>query len=289
MTAPTHGGDAAAVARGAGTAFLGRAGAVIEAVSQPVFTQLFGLATYGMFIALWSYGRVAAMIADLAMTTALQRFGSAARNEETAHGVLRLALAVSTGLAVLLAALTCALAPVAARWLNVAAEDEAHLPAIIAFYAWSLPLWTFIEVATAAVRARHAFGPEIRVRIFYEQGSRLAFAIGFFFLGWHSYGLFAAHMASLSLAALLSLRLLTRYYDFGMLLRCPLNGDQRREILGFCLAMMPANLAKRLFSDLPPLLLNLMLPGAAGAQAAGLYGIARKIASVVQIVRQSFD
>lgn len=291
--APATGQDGhttrANVAKGAGMAFLGRIGAVIEAVSQPVFTQLFGLATYGMFIALWSYGRIATMIADFAMTTALQRFGSGAADDKTAHGVLRLALVVSLGLAVLLALATTFAAPLAARWLNVAEADARHLPAIIALYAWALPLWTFIEVATAAVRARHAFGPEIRVRIFYEQGSRLIFATGFFLLGWQSHGLFAAHLASLLLAALLALRLLSRHYDLKLLLTARLTADQRAEILGFCWAMMPANLVKRLFSDLPPLALNLMLPGAAGAQASGLYGIARKIASIVQIVRQSFD
>ncbi|GAB4137650.1 MAG: hypothetical protein Tsb0016_03000 [Sphingomonadales bacterium] len=288
-SASNDGGARASVARGAGMAFLGRSGAAIEAISQPVFTQLFGLATYGMFIALWSYGRIATMIADFAMTTALQRFGSGAASDAAAHAVLRLALTVSLGLACLLALATSLAAPWAAGLINVASADAPHLAAIIALYAWALPLWVFVEVATAAIRARHAFGPEIRVRIFYEQGSRLIFAVGFFLAGWQSYGLFAAHLASLGLAAALAFRLLLRHYNLKLLLTSQLTADHRREILGFCLAMMPANLAKRLFSDLPPLALNLMLAGAAGAQAAGLYGIARKIASIVQIVRQSFD
>lgn len=52
--------------------------------------------------------------------------------------------------------------------------------------------------------------------------------------------------------------------------------------------MMPPAIARRAYNDLPPILLNLMVPGAAGATAAGLYGIARKIASIPLIVRQSF-
>ncbi|MCA1749928.1 MAG: polysaccharide biosynthesis C-terminal domain-containing protein, partial [Sphingomonadales bacterium] len=41
-------------------------------------------------------------------------------------------------------------------------------------------------------------------------------------------------------------------------------------------------------NDLPPILLNLLLPGSSGAVAAGLFGIARKVASVPLIVRQAF-
>ena len=50
-------------------------------------------------------------------------------------------------------------------------------------FAWALPLWTFIEIATSAARARRAFGPEIRLRIFWEQIARILFAVGFFLLG----------------------------------------------------------------------------------------------------------
>jgi O-antigen/teichoic acid export membrane protein len=51
---------------------------------------------------------------------------------------------------------------------------------------------------------------------------------------------------------------------------------------------MPPNLARRAFNDLPPVLLGLALSGAGGVVAAGLFGIARKIASVPLIVRQTF-
>ena len=50
-----------------------------------------------------------------------------------------------------------------------------------------------------------------------------------------------------------------------------------------------AVLSRRLFNDLPAILLNLALPGAKGATAAGLFGIARKVASVPLIVRQAFQ
>lgn len=52
--------------------------------------------------------------------------------------------------------------------------------------------------------------------------------------------------------------------------------------------MLPPALARRAYNDLPPILLNLMVSGAGGATAAAFYGIARKIASLPLIVRQSF-
>src|SRR3546814_16060290 len=80
-------------------------------------------------------------------------------------------------------------------------EDRDALPQAIRLFVWALPLWTFIEVATSAARARRAFGPEIRLRIFWEQMARILFALGFFAVGFSSLGLMIAHLASLTLPA----------------------------------------------------------------------------------------
>ncbi len=53
--------------------------------------------------------------------------------------------------------------------------------------------------------------------------------------------------------------------------------------------MLPSNLSRRVLIDAPPLVLNLMMPGAGGAAAAGLFEIARKLSTVPLIVRQSFQ
>lgn len=54
------------------------------------------------------------------------------------------------------------------------------------------------------------------------------------------------------------------------------------------LSVLPANMIARLFGDAPALILNALLPGAAGASAAALFVIARKLSSVVQLVRTAF-
>ena len=90
------------------------------------------------------------------------------------------------------------------------------------------------------------------------------------------------------MTAWLSWKLLARYFDPVLLLRAPLPASLRKESLATGLAMLPPALARRAYNDLPPILLNAMIPGAGGATAAGLFGIARKIASIPLIVRQSF-
>ncbi|MFZ5608786.1 MAG: oligosaccharide flippase family protein [Pseudomonadota bacterium] len=277
------------VARGAGMAFAARLGAVIEVVNQPVFTRLFGLATYGLYVVLWSYVRLVSAVTELAMTSALQRYGAGAKDEELAHAVVKLAFLVTLASSLGVAAATFLAAPWLARFVNVAEADAATLPTAIRIYALTLPLWTVVEISTSAVRARRAFGPEIRVRILYEQISRLFFAVGFFLIGWRHLGLFVGHLLSLSLAAGLSVRLLLRYYDARLLLRAPLERALAQGVLGFSLLIMPTHLIQRAFTELPTALLNRLLPGVAGAEAAGLYGIARRIASILQIVRMTFD
>jgi O-antigen/teichoic acid export membrane protein len=60
-------------------------------------------------------------------------------------------------------------------------------------------------------------------------------------------------------------------------------------LLSTGLALLPANVARQLLIDGPAVVINLLLPGAGGAVAAGLFEIARKIATVPLAVRQAFQ
>jgi len=277
------------VARGAGLAGLSRAGAVIEALAQPLYTWLFGIATYGIYVVLWGAVNLITNIVDLSMTSALQRVVPTQDCEELAHGAVKLALIVSVVPAAIIAALISWNAAAVAAIFSAAPEDAAQLPLAISLFAWALPLWTFVEVATSAARARRAFGPEIRLRIFWEQIARIGFAIGFFFLGFHSIGLMLAHLSSLALTALLCVPLLGRYYRLSLLLSAPIPRALARDLLASGAGLLPANLARRLLIDAPPVILNLTIPGAAGAAAAGLFEIARKLSTIPNIVRQAFQ
>jgi O-antigen/teichoic acid export membrane protein len=276
------------VATGAGLAALSRLGALIEVVAQPAYTWMFGLAGYGVYVVLWAAINILANILDLAMGQALQRIVPSETNMERQHGAVRFALLTGTGLGALAALAITISAGWLAGFVASAPEDAARLPQAIAIFAWSLPLWIFVEIATAAARAKRAFGPEIRLRIFWEQVARLLFAAGFFFAGFELTGLLLGHMLSLAMTALLSARLLGRYYDARLLWRAPMPRPTRLMVLASGAAMMPPQVARRAYSDLPPIVLNLIIPGSAGAMAAAWFGIARKIASIPLIVRQSF-
>jgi O-antigen/teichoic acid export membrane protein len=276
------------VARGAGLAAVSRLGTLIELVSQPAFTWMYGWATFGIYTVLWACVNIIENIVDLSMTQGLQREVPAAPNAGVAAAMVRYALLITVIPAVILAIAISLCAHWIAPWFNAADRDLALLPTTIAIFAWALPLWTFIEVSTSAVRARRAFGPEIRLRIFWEQVLRLALAALLWAGGAGPLGLALAHILSLTLTAGLSARLLLRYYDARHLRTFPLAKDYRSSLLKSGLGTMPPALARRLFNDFPPVLLNVLLPGAAGANAAGFFGVARKIASVPLIVRQSF-
>ena len=157
-------------------------------------------------------------------------------------------------------------------------------------FAWALPLWTFVEVATSAARARRAFGPEIRLRIFWEQIARIVFALGFFaarrrlaradgraslLAGDDRLALRSACSAAITTCSCCSAR------------RC--RAAWSATCSSPALGLLPSNLARRALIDAPPVVLNLMLPGARGAAAAGLFEIARKISTVPLIVRQAFQ
>ncbi len=276
------------VARGAGLAALSRLGALVEAVAQPLYIWLFGLATYGIYVVLWGLINLAMVVSDLAMGHALQRIVPA-QGEEAAHASVRRALLTTLLPAVLIALAISLNAERLAPLFAVAPEDRATLPTGIALFAWALPLLVFLEVATSAVRARRAFGPEIRVRILWEQLARIGFAVLFFGLGLQSTGLIAAHVCSLALAAGLCLPLLRRYYRPALLLHASGPRGSWPQLVLTGVALMPSNLARRMLVDAPTAALNFMLAGAAGAAAAGLFEVARKISTIPHIVRQSFQ
>ncbi|RMB04898.1 lipopolysaccharide biosynthesis protein [Eilatimonas milleporae] len=276
------------LAGGAGAAFLGRLGAVIEVASILVFTWAYGTVGFGLFAVLWSFVKIGTAVAELAMPTAQQRFVPQA-DETGAHAAAGFAMKISVAAAVVIALAVTAAAPYIAPHINTGDASAGHMTDIVRLYVWVLPFWTLIEVATAAIRARRTFGPEIRVRIFYEQGLRLLAALAFAGLGWQVYGLFLAHLVSTALAAILALRLVARHYDLRKLASAPMTGDMPRTVLLYGLSVMPAGFVKKLVSELPVIFLNFLLAGAAGAAAGGIYAVARKVASVLQLVRLPFD
>ncbi len=293
-TAATPGadsGDRGLVARGAGIAFVGRMGALIDPIAFIVFARLYGEATLGLFFLLWGYVLLVAMVADFGMTAALQRFVPLQTTADGANRALRNAFLVSIPASLVVVAGLYAAAPLAAEFINTDGLSVETVTRMIRIYAWAVPLWTFIDVATASVRARRVFGPEILVRGICELGLRLIAGIAFFLAGWKTFGLFAAHLTSLGLTAIVSILLVGRYYSLGALFgrRRPEGGPTAAEMAKFGVHMILPNMSKKLHSTLPQFFLNAVIPGAAGAASVAIYAGARKIVSMIQVIRESFE
>lgn len=280
--------DSRRVARGLGSTILARLGAVVEIVAQPLYVLMFGLAGYGMYAVMWATVNLIENIFDLGMTSAMQRTVPKSATDAEATEALRTALLFGVGPCLLVATLISIFAQDLAPLLNVAVEDEHLLIPAVRTFVWTLPLWAFVEIATSALRARMVFGAEIRLRIVWEQIMRLLLAGAFYLLGWGLFGLFVAHIISLSLTAVLCVRLLSKYYRLDQLLVGEWWGECAKHTFWAGLSILPSNIVARIFSNSPALILNQLLPGAAGARASGLFTIARKLSSVVQLVRIAF-
>lgn len=276
------------VARGVGTTLLSRLGGVIEVVAQPLYVLMFGLAGFGLYTVLWAAINLLENIFDLGMTSAMQRTVPQAKDERGAVDSLRAALILGVGPCFLVALAAFVFAPDIAPLINVAARDQPLVIPSIQLFAWALPLWAFVEIATSALRAKQLFGAEIRLRLVWEQVMRLVLAVALYFAGFGLAGLFVAHMISLLITTMLSLRLLTRHYPLRLLLVGQVMSPMFHDTFKSGLSILPANIVQRLFGDAPAIVLNMLLPGSAGASASALYTISRKISSIVQLVRTAF-
>src|SRR3954467_10818352 len=122
------------VARGAGLVGLSRAAALIEAVAQPLFVWLFGLAAYGIYVVLWGAINIAENVVDLSLTAALQRIVPT-EDEERAHGAVKLAFIIALVPAILIALFVTLNAAWVAYFFSAAPEDRADLPRAVAIFA----------------------------------------------------------------------------------------------------------------------------------------------------------
>ena len=277
------------VAKGAGLTFLGRLGAVIELLSVVLLAQTYGAESYGIFLLFWGYIFLTSSFTNLGMVAVLQRFVPGAKDEHEAHSYLKIALTVTLTLSLIFCVITFIAAPVLSPYINAGQEKQQAITDIVRIYIWTLPLWCLVEIATGAVRARHAFGAEIRLRIFYEQFLRIVLAMVFYFLGQDTFGLYLAHLCSLFITMLLSLRLLGRFYNVSLIFRTSWQSDILGHAISYGIPMMISLATQRLYSNLPLFFLNAFLPGVRGAEAVALYGVARKIVSVLHVIRQVFS
>ncbi len=277
--------DQETIAKSAGVAFLGQSAAVIEAAGLLAFTWLYATDVFGIFLTLWAALKVLTAVTEFAMTTSQQRFTPKSADKKYGAKVFKAALMVSLTSSFVGAGLIAWFAPELAAYFESGTVPEETFTRIIRIYAWALPFWTLVEVVTASVRAKRAFGPEIKVRIAYEQGLRLIAGVAFYYLGFQTFGLFYAHLVSIVIAGILALRLGGKYYDWRKVRKAHVDAGFLKEFLSFGAMMMPANFIKKMFIVGSVVIVNKAL----GADAAAIYGLGRHISSVLQVVHLSFE
>lgn len=276
------------VAKGAGTTVLARLGGVLEVIAQPLYIWLFGLAGYGFYGALWAATNLTQNVADLGATGAMQRVVPQAGTPQKEAAALRAALILGVVPCILIAIIVFFLAEPVSKFFNADARDSAQAADLIRLFIWALPLWSFVEVSTSALRSRRIFGAEIRLRLFWEQLIRLLVVVSLFAAGWSTRALYIGHLLSLAAICVLCVRLLAKNFELRLMLKGPFFDDMFHATLKAGLAVLPTNIALRIFGDGPAIALNAILPGANGAIATSLYIVARKISSLVQLVRTAF-
>lgn len=276
------------VARGAGTTLLARLGGVLDVLTQPLYVWLFGLAGYGFYGALWAMINLVENVADLGMTVAMQRVVPQAKSAQEEASALRASFILALVPCFLIALLVALLAEPVAGFFNTSEADAANVAHAVRWFVWALPLWAFVEISTSALRSKRLFGAEIRLRLLWEQLVRLGFVLAFYAAGFGIMALFYGHLMSLCIICILCVRLLNRHFELRLIFKGPVRDAMFGETLKAGLAVLPVNIVSRLFSDGPAIGLNALLPGAAGAVATSLFIIARKISSIVQLVRTAF-
>lgn len=276
------------VAKGAGTTLLARLGGVLELLTQPLYVWLFGLAGYGFYGALWAAINLLENVADLGMTSAMQRVVPQAGTPEREASALRASFLFALVPCVLIALVISIMAAPVATLFNMSEGDAGKAVTAVRWFVWALPLWAFVEISTSALRSKRLFGAEIRLRLLWEQTVRLGLVLVFYVAGAGTMALIYAHLLSLSIICLLCVRLLNRHFTLRLVFTRPVRDEMFAETLKAGLGVLPVNITTRLFSDGPAIVLNAMIPGSAGAVATSLFIIARKVSSLVQLVRTVF-
>ena len=142
------------VAKGAGTTLLARLGGVFEVIAQPAYVAMFGLAGYGLYTVLWAAVNLIENVLDLGMAAGLQRVIPQSKTPADEVASLRAAFLIGLIPCILVAIFASLFASHLAVFVNAADADAARVAKAIGRFAWSLPLWCFVEISTSALRSK---------------------------------------------------------------------------------------------------------------------------------------
>ncbi|MFQ5678360.1 MAG: oligosaccharide flippase family protein [Gemmatimonadota bacterium] len=274
--------DTRDLARGAGVNYLGfvaRLGA--RAPFLFLAALLYGEARFGEYTFGITVVETAAALALFGMKRSLFKFMSeAVERGETVHR------AVANGVA--LALVTGTVATLAVGFGAGLLATLFRLPSAAGTLRWltpALPMIVLSDILLVAIRFTRQMRFEVWARSVAEPITLTTTIVIAYYAGARDTGLFLGYVASLTVAAALSLFFFARLYSVRALLRAPPRWSEMRSLITFSGPTAGYELLILLADKADVFLVTYFLP----LEAVGVYGMARQFATVSKKIRQGFD
>ncbi len=243
-----------------------------------VAARLYGAHLYGAFVLAAALAELAVSIGGLATKRTLYPLldrGAASAARPLGHIVIDAALLVTA------ASLALALALAASAWLFAPPDVAAALIVIAPMIAGQ----ALLDLSIAAARWRGKVRYEVVSRSLIEPWFLALGAIAGFHLGWQEYGLATGYWCGTIAALLYVSSGVARLYESPVTRRYRPHRDTIRALGRAAGANTTNDFLNALYTRADLYLAGLLL----GAAPAGIYGMARQVATPVRQVWQSFD
>ena len=242
--------------------------------------QLYGTARYGEYVLATALIESAAVIGNFGFKLTLFKFLAEAQNERSEEDVVRHVLALTLGLAFILAGALWGTAVPLAHLFGM--PDAAPK---IAFLAWVIPAIVVTDLLLAATWAKHVVHFEVIARSLIEPATLTIVSAILFYAGFPQMGLPIAFACGFSASAIAALISFSRCYSFRSLMTGGLRVDYLVHLARRSASTSLHDIIALLFNRIDVLVVGYFF----GNAAVGLYGMAQQFLTVMEKVTLSFS
>jgi len=279
--------DAKDLVQGALLNYLGMAAKVSKVLFLFVAARLYGPQDLGLYLLAWSVVDIASKFGLWGLDRSIIRdIARYRRNDSpevraTLSGILKFNLGLAIGLSTAATLGTFFLAPVIA--LNIFHDLALLRP--IRILAFALPFVVLTQMLIATTKAQRIMKYEVIVRQGLEPLTLLLFTVGFLPFKLGAVGLVSAHVGASIVAVFGAAFVAYRKYNHVGWTKQPLSQEIKRETLRYTSPMALMDFLTLMVARMDILLIGYFL----NSSAAGVYGIAVEVISVIKRVRQGFE
>lgn len=270
------------LARGAGVNYLGFAARLGARVPFLLLAgllygeALFGVYTFGITIV-----ETAAAFSLFGMKRSLFKFMSeSVARKETPYRPIANGIAVAVTIGTIITILIGIGSYQLASWFRI---PSAAMPLLLLTPA--IPMIVISDVLLVAIRFTRQMRYEVFARSIAEPITLTATVVVAYYAGARENGLFIGYVASLAVAAVLSVVFFVRVFPIRECLRVPLRRTELRQLIVFTGPTAGYDLMIMLADKVDILLVSYFFP----AGTVGVYGMARQFSTFTKKIRQGFD